>query len=276
MRWIHSLLLFAAAACLGADREPFFVQMSDPQFGMVSNNNGFKFETRNLERAVQWVNRLRPAFVVVTGDLVNRPADPAQVGEYRRIMAGLDRSIPLYNVPGNHDIGNQCSAESLQAWRRTFGRDHYSFQSGALYGIVLNTVLLSAPGECAAEAAAQETWLAEELEKARRARARHVVVFQHHPPFVADAEEAAGYHNLPVPARRRYLELLGKSTVSHVFAGHLHRNAEGRAGGIAVITTGAVGKPLGGSRSGLRVVKFGGRVLEHQYHALEEMPGRIE
>ena len=38
-------------------------------------------------------------------------------------------------------------------------------------------------------------------------------------------------------------------------AGHYHRNAEGRAGAMEMITTGPVGKPLGnGSQSGMRVV----------------------
>ncbi len=276
MKISRSVFLLAAAAGFAADRGAFFIQMSDPQFGMYSSNANFALETRNLERAVAAANRLRPAFVVVTGDLVNRPGDAAQVAEYKHVMAGLDKSIPLYNVPGNHDIGNQCSPERLQAWRENFGPDRYSFRSGALYGIVLDTVLMSAPAECAAEAAAQETWLAAELAKARRAKARHVIVFQHHPPFVNEPAEADEYFNLPSPVRKRYLDLLERSTVSHVFAGHLHRNAEGRAANIAVVTTGPVGKPLGGAQSGIRIVKFGGVALEHKYYALEELPEKID
>lgn len=41
----------------------------------------------------------------MTGDLVNKAGDAAQIGEYRRIAAKLDRAIPLYNIPGNHDLG---------------------------------------------------------------------------------------------------------------------------------------------------------------------------
>ena len=276
MKISRSVFLLATAACFAADRAPFFIQMSDPQFGMYSSNADFTLETRNLERAVAAANHLKPAFVIVTGDLVNRPGDAAQIAEYKRVMAGLDKSIPLYSVPGNHDIGNECSPERLQAWRGSFGPDHYSFRSGALYGIVLDTVLMSAPAGCAGEAAEQDSWLGAELVKARQSKARHVIVFQHHPPFVKDMAEADAYHNLPSPVRKRYLDMLERSTVSHVFAGHLHHNAEGRAGKIAVVTTGPAGKPLGGAQSGFRVVKFGGAVLEHKYYALEELPERID
>src|SRR5678815_2656978 len=49
--------------------EPFFfLQLSDPQFGMFANDKNFVQETANHELAVATVNRLRPAFVIVTGD----------------------------------------------------------------------------------------------------------------------------------------------------------------------------------------------------------------
>jgi hypothetical protein len=47
----------------------FFVQMSDPQFGMYTDNQDFAQETVNFEFAIANIKGLRPAFVVVTGDL---------------------------------------------------------------------------------------------------------------------------------------------------------------------------------------------------------------
>ena len=49
----------------------FFVQLTDPQFGMFENNVGFEKETILYEKAVAEINRLNPDFVVITGDLVN-------------------------------------------------------------------------------------------------------------------------------------------------------------------------------------------------------------
>src|SRR5690242_16544170 len=87
-----------------------FIQMSDPQFGMYSDNKNFVQETANFEFAVATANRLKPAFVVITGDLINKPGDAAQAAEYKRIGGKLDPAIRLFSVPGNHDVGNQPTA----------------------------------------------------------------------------------------------------------------------------------------------------------------------
>src|SRR5512137_1792627 len=69
----------------------FFIQLSDTQFGFSAGDAEFAQETANFEFAVATANRLRPAFVVMTGDLVNKPGDAAQIAEYKRIAATLDR-----------------------------------------------------------------------------------------------------------------------------------------------------------------------------------------
>lgn len=55
----------------------FFVQLSDPQFGFANDDKDSAQEAANAELAVATVNRLKPAFVVVTGDLVNKTGDAA-------------------------------------------------------------------------------------------------------------------------------------------------------------------------------------------------------
>src|SRR6187401_1436262 len=110
------LSLVVLCACLGltafraqAPATPpfFFVQMSDPQFGMFTKDADFAQETANFELAIATMNRWKPAFVVITGDLVNKAGDAAQIAEYRRIAAKLDRAIPLHNIAGNHDVENE-------------------------------------------------------------------------------------------------------------------------------------------------------------------------
>jgi hypothetical protein len=71
-----------------------FIQMSDPQFGMYTNNANFEHETVNFEFAIASANRLKPAFVVITGDLINDAKSAAQAAEYKRIPAKLDRTRP--------------------------------------------------------------------------------------------------------------------------------------------------------------------------------------
>jgi len=64
------LFTFAFAATLAAQN---FIQMSDPQFGMFTKDASFEHETVNFEFAIATANRLKPAFVVITGDLIHSP-----------------------------------------------------------------------------------------------------------------------------------------------------------------------------------------------------------
>lgn len=256
--------------------EDVFVQLADPQFGMYTQDQSFEQETANYEFVIASINRLRPAFVIICGDLINKPGDSAQRDEYLRISAKLDPSIHLYAVAGNHDVGNEPTPESLAKYRADFGPDFYSFQEGSIYGIVLNSSLISAPDAAPAEVEAQEAWLRNELGKARQSNAEHIVVFQHHPWFIETAEEADAYFNIPTDTRRRYLSLFKDTGVRYIFAGHYHRNAYGFDGPIEMITSGPVGQPIGDGVSGLRVVHVTPEGLEHRYYTLGNIPNTLD
>lgn len=268
-----ALLLAALISALATqDAGFFFIQLSDPQFGMYEADKGFEQETANFEFAVATANRLKPAFVIVTGDLVNKAGDAGQVCEYLRISKKILPSIPIYHLPGNHDVGNEPSPESLSAYRRSFGRDYYSFRSGPLYAIVLNSALIKAPQNAPRDAAEQESWLRAELEKASGSGERFIVVFQHHPYFVVSPDEADGYHNIPTDRRRLYLDLLRRHGVKWVFAGHYHQNSLASDGDLQMITTGPVGHPLGLGKSGIRVVAVTGGSLKHRFFDFSDLP----
>ena len=276
---LAAFLAAAVSACRPSPVAPrpspfFFIQMSDPQFGMFTANGDFSRETDNFTRAIEAANRLRPAFVVVTGDLTNRQGDSAQIAEYRRIASTLDRSIPLYNVPGNHDVALPLSPSSVAAYRAVYGADYYTFERNGVLGVVINSSLFKEPNLAPAEAAAQEQWLAETLANARATK-RRVIVFQHHPWFLANADEPDQYYNLPADKRRAMLKLLGDAGVRQVFAGHYHRNALARDGDLEMVTTGPVGKPLGTDPSGFRVVIVTRDSVIHRYYALDSLPDGI-
>jgi len=84
--WVGLLFCFGKA-------QPFhFIMLTDTQFGMYTADKSFAQETANFEFAVAAMNRLKPGFIIVLGDLVNRAADPAQIGEYKRIAGQQKRS----------------------------------------------------------------------------------------------------------------------------------------------------------------------------------------
>jgi serine/threonine-protein phosphatase CPPED1 len=266
---VLALLLGASTWCA----EPFFfIQLSDPQFGMYAGDRGFAQESANFEFAIAAANRLKPAFVIVTGDLVNKAGAGVLVAEYRRLAARLNPAIPIYNVPGNHDVGCPATPESVSAWRARFGPDYYSFRVGGMAGFVIDSCLME--GE---EARRQEGWLRRELADARQAGYRHLVVFTHHPFFLKDPGEPDQYFNIAGAARRRYLDLLHEHGVKYVFAGHLHRNELGRDGDLEMVTTGPVGKPLGAAtRSGMRIVKVTDGGISHQYYDFGALPESVD
>jgi 3',5'-cyclic AMP phosphodiesterase CpdA len=76
----------------------FFIQVTDPQFGMYSSNNGFEKETELYEKTVNEINRLKPDFVVITGDLVNNGDDRSQVAEFKRITATINSDIQVNHL----------------------------------------------------------------------------------------------------------------------------------------------------------------------------------
>lgn len=260
-------------ASFGADL--YFIQMADPQFGMYSDNRDFAHETANFEFAIANANRLKPAFVVICGDLVNRAGDPAQATEYQRVAAGLDKTIKLYNVAGNHDVGNQPTPASLAAYRRKFGADYYTFRFPDFIGLVLDSSLIQHPEKAPQEALRQEQWLRGELEKAAAEGIRWRVVFQHIPLFLESAGEPDQYFNIPEKAREKYVAMFQKFGVAAVYAGHYHRNASGSAGSLRMITSGPVGMPIGEPASGIRIVKVSPASIEDKFYTLGNIPNTL-
>ena len=111
---------------------------------------------------------------------------------------------------------------------------------------------------------------------AKASGARHILVFQHHPWFLETPDEADAYFNIPLATRSRYLALFREAGVSHVFAGHYHRNSFGRDGEIEMVTTGPVGRPIGDDPSGFRLVHVTPEGIEHRYLSLGQIPNQLQ
>jgi serine/threonine-protein phosphatase CPPED1 len=251
------------------------VQMSDTQFGFFNDNKSFEKETANFKKAVQAANRLSPAFIIVTGDLVNKTFDTQQIAEYKRIALKRNSGIDLYNVAGNHDTGNKPTKQDIESYKKEFGPDYYTIKYRNLYAIVLNSLYLHSPENVIDEAREQETWLVKKLEEAKKGHYDNIFIFLHHPLFLNNPDEADDYFNIPVKTRKYYLELFRRYNVSHIFAGHYHRNASGKYGEMEMVTTGSVGRPLGKDPSGLRIITISGKNVDHKYYNLDSIPEKI-
>ncbi|MGB2867528.1 MAG: metallophosphoesterase [Bacteroidota bacterium] len=280
----HYLLfgLFLPGLLLGqVDKPFFFVQMSDPQFGMYRIGKNFKHERENARKAIAAVNKLHPDFVVVTGDLVNKEGNKKQIAAFKETFAMLDTTIPLYLVPGNHDVGNRPTKSLLQHYRKEFGPDYYSFDRHGVKFIVLNSSLIKDPSRVKDDALHQKKWLQQTLSEASTRNPKlktpnsPTILFQHHPWFLKRAGEVNGYFNMPKKIRAEYLKLFKELGVKNVFAGHLHANAYGQDKSLEMVTTGPVGLPLGIDPSGIRIVTVRPGSITHQYYALDKIPEHI-
>ncbi len=249
----------------------FFVQISDPQFGMFGVDKGAFRETRMLEKAVSHVNRLAPAFVLNTGDLINDPGDEKQLAEVLRITRQIDGSIRLYTIPGNHDISDNPTEQNLDWYRKRIGKDWYSFDYNQWHFVGLNSCII-ARAECAPQDAENQwNWLNHDLGQAASTCNPHIIIFMHHPLFLDTPDEADDYFNIPRQIRQVYLDLFAKYGVKTVLAGHLHRSNIASDSSLEVVVTGPVGMPLGDGRSGFRIVKVYDDHIAHKYFGLDDV-----
>ena len=130
-------------------------------------------------------------------------------------------------MPGNHDVDNERTPESLARYRELIGPDYHAFRGG-------RHRRAGARFEPEESAAARSRLSGEDgrlaarrVGKARRDKVPHVIVFQHIPSFFKDASEEDQYFNIPPEMRRRYLKLLHEYGVREVFAGHLSSQLRG-------------------------------------------------
>jgi len=257
----------------------FFIQISDTQYGLFTRDKGFEKEVELVAKAVEHINRLKPRFVIVCGDLVNaNPGTPRyepQVAAFKEGLAGVSPTIPLICLCGNHDVLDRPTGSSIEAYRENFGDDHFGFWVGGVRGLVLNSSLIKDPSGSPEAFAEQERWLVAQLEEANDLDAQHVFVFQHHPLFLKQPDEEDEYFNIPRDRRMPVLEVLQDAGVRAVFAGHYHRNSYAKDGELSMITTGAVGMPFGKDPSGLRIVKVYEETFEHEYYAMDEVPDAV-
>jgi serine/threonine-protein phosphatase CPPED1 len=275
-RFAFLLVLIFAVVIPGFAQDPFyFVMLTDPQFGMFTSDKSFAQETASYEFAVATVNRLKPGFVIVLGDLINKMGDPDQLREFLRISGKIDPSIPLYYVAGNHDVGPRPTPETLAAFRKNIGRDYYSFRAGPIYGIVLDSGLMMEPKNVVKEYEEQNSWLKKELETAKTSGAQQVIVFQHHPYFMKEAQEPDGVWIIPRAQRLPVLEILRNGGAHYVFAGHTHRNNVGKDGALEVVTSGPVGMPFGEDGSGMRIALVTGSGIQHRYYDFGRLPNTL-
>ena len=236
-----------------------FIQMSDPQLGF-GETDGFAEGLALLEKMVKAINQYKPSFVIVTGDMTNSSTNMDQYGAYKSAMSQINPAIPVYLIPGNHDV-KPLEEGSLNSYKDKYGEDRFSFEFEDSYFIGINTsLIIDGPEDAEQE---QKSWLEEQLSKA--SGSNHIFVFMHCPIVTRQIDEPDTYSNFPISKREEYVDILDKYHVDAVWAGHLHQSFECHLKNFRMITCGPSGKPLGKGYSGFNLVLFSKNEFSYKY-----------
>ena len=203
---------FSLAASKGKPPEDFmFLQLSDSHWGFSGPPNPEADKT--LKETVQAVNasKLKPEFIVFTGDLTHTTDDDAlrrkRMTEFKAIVSEL--KVPkVYFLPGEHD----ASLDKGQAYQENFGALHQSFVHKGVHFIAVDNV--SDPQGAVGDT--QIDWLKSELGKLDKDAP--IVVLTHRPLFdLAPAWDWATADGAKV------LSVLEPYQHLTVFYGHIHQ-----------------------------------------------------
>lgn len=289
-----AMLCAAALACLSlppahAEKAPaarpwFFMIASDPQL------TGKEIDEKNWAAAIEHFNRLKPDLVVVCGDLTNgsnksedriKPANMARddklAAAYNRIVASLDKSIKLYNIAGNHDVGINPCPETISWFTKRFGKPWQAVEHKGSLLVMLESDLLRDGSAGPKLAAEQLAWLKTTLASAKAKPYAHRMVFQHHPLYLRSADEKDVYGNFPKPRRKELLSAYRDAGVEFVFAGHTHKNIHVKDGKMEMLTTTSAGMGVSKKANphGVRIVKVYPDRIEQKFHAYEDLPEKV-
>jgi 3',5'-cyclic AMP phosphodiesterase CpdA len=190
--------------------------------------------TANLERVSDYIDSTRPDLVVNTGDIAfDGPASPNDLEFARNLHDVLP--VACRYLPGNHDIGDNPTQIGpvptqpvTEAGRRAFvcvfGDDRWRFEAAGWCFVGLNSLVMNSGLVSEAE---QFDWLASELASTV---GKPVALFLHKPVYLNapdDPElEASAIRYVPMPARRRLVEMLRKVDLRLIASGHVHQRRD--------------------------------------------------
>ena len=207
--------------------------------------------------------KMRPEFVLQSGDLVAVGKNPAQWTDFDAITRPLRAArIAYYPAQGNHDVlaynqpHNPLYRREMRERYDSGNGYHYAFTRHHSRFIVVDSFEDYTPGS------PQYRWLEGELAKGHKTAVNMFVMF-HEGPF------SVGPHARQEDAvtSRQYLHpLFVKYRPRAVFCGHDHLYYRTRRDGITYIVTGGGGAPLYDPDN--RDLAIPGDVIDKDYHAI--------
>lgn len=193
-----------------------------------------------IERILEKIRHSKAKFVLYVGDLV-RYRNPSH---FKWIADEIDEKlgrVPLYAVPGNHEIYSVNGKVDKSLYYELFGQGYYWFSYGDVLFIGLDSSTSFYDDE-------QLQWLEKTLTKIRP-QFKFCVIFSHVPPINV---RAPNHHRLFDEARERFAKVIAQKNVNLLISGHVHHFSESEFAGVPLVTLPSSGQPI---RSDIK--KFG-------------------
>jgi UDP-2,3-diacylglucosamine pyrophosphatase LpxH len=252
-----------------------FIQISDIHLNAKNQKS-----LNGLNQSIREIGELNPAFVVVTGDLIDTGDNHDSAfsrktfGVCRDVSEHLSSTgIPVYEALGNHDIvGIQNKSVDINEtgygkaeFLKTFGLSstYYSFEKGGYHFIILDPNVIDKRWNLTGKGLiyeindSQMQWLSRDLHQNRDP----TIVFMHEPTV-----------NLKNP--EKLWNILRANDVRMIFSGHWHENHLLNNSGIPEQVSGALSgdwwsrQQSNVSFNGYRIVVLNGSKIDSFYKAI--------
>jgi len=214
--WIF-LMIVTVSICFADEQDEkaahfYFIQITDTHWGPVDHYG-------RTQKVVEKINKLPMPIkcVVHTGDIVmDNLEDPFVISKGIDILNQL--KVPVYFIPGNHDILRNRYEMTQKAYTKHFG----GLITEAEYEGVVFILIYTEPLTRFFPSVAFQPLI--ELSNALdRSRGKPVIVF-HHSPSVEDFYNNAMHSRWKDDLRQQWAALINGHNVKAVVAGHFHRD----------------------------------------------------
>ncbi|HAJ32578.1 MAG TPA: hypothetical protein DCK79_04310 [Candidatus Atribacteria bacterium] len=227
-----------------------FIQITDIHLDAIEEHRIF------FEKAIREINKINPAFVIITGDLLLEAerVTISQAKEWYDIYSGLisNFNMSVFNMVGNHDVvgihyKKDISTEpgyNKEMYREYFGPTYYSFDWSLYHCIVLDPNEFLDGNQFYKIPDYQVEWLRKDLSYRQ---GKPLLVFFHEPTITWED-------------RTEVLNLLNQHRTK-MFSGHWHMDILIDSQGIPEQVTGALcgewwsGDCMDGSPCGYRLIQ---------------------
>ena len=231
-------------------------------------------EASNIEKFVQISNLINPDLIVHCGDIVNDVQDKDSIIKFKKAISKLKGNVKMLISPGNHDVGENpglISKSGLNIYKSVFGNSYHSYDLNKYRLIFINSSLFMNPEELEDIYNNQLEFIDKSIKNLPSDM--KVIVFTHHPPYLdpkdvitdvafskntssKDIDQEFSYWMFPENSKDAFFNIFRKYNceIECIFTGHLHTNIETNYKDTKIITTSALGLPLGDHPSGYRII----------------------